>query len=71
MNANPDVFLTQRSVLMKDYVGEFRYVFTMNHMLYLQDYIELSLYKKDIKGNGGGFAINNRSIVCEFIRIDT
>jgi hypothetical protein len=63
--------MSQRTVLSQGYVGEFRFIFTLNNALTLLDYIELSLYKFDIKGNGGGFSLTTRPKVCEFIRIDT
>ena len=69
MNINPDVFMTQRSVIRQGYVGEFRLVFTPKYELDATDYLEISMCKKDIKGNAGGFTLTPRPKVCEFIQL--
>lgn len=71
MNINPDIFMSQRSVLTAGYVGEFRFVFTLSSPLSTLDYIEFSMYKNDIRRNSGGFALTTRPKVCEFVRVDT
>lgn len=72
MNANQDIFLSQRGVIRAGYVGEFRLIFKNDLVFKTTDYLELSFARKDMKGNSGGFAVTTaRPKVCEFVRIDT
>jgi hypothetical protein len=69
MNANEDVFMTQRSVIREGYIGEYRELLSTDQQIKKNDTITLRMNVNDIKGTTGGFILSSRPIICEFVRI--
>lgn len=71
MNANEDIFMSQRTVIRAGDVGEFRMLLSSALPIGSADSVTLRMAMGDIRGTPGGFSLSGRPKVCEFVRIDT
>jgi hypothetical protein len=63
MNPNEDVFMTQRTVIRENYIGEFRMLLSSNNAINVNDFIILRMATIYMKGSSGGFSLSLRPVV--------
>lgn len=64
MNANENVFMTQRDVIRAGFVGEFRILLKSAQPIANTDSVTLRMAQYDIRGTSGGFTQTTRPVVC-------